>query len=113
MLGFLSEGLALLRAVDAAEANAFRLVVVEDFEGVAVEATDYLAEKVNGKRGFDGEKLGQLRMEIDNPLGDSQMLRAPRCLLLQTVGGCSPAFTARFIDRTLSITGNGRKEAHQ
>jgi hypothetical protein len=32
--------LALLRAVDPAEANAFRVVVVQDFDGVAVEEGD-------------------------------------------------------------------------
>jgi len=32
--------LALLRAVDAAEADAFSALVVQDFEGVAVEDGD-------------------------------------------------------------------------
>jgi hypothetical protein len=32
--------LALLRAVDAAQADAFRVLVVQDFEGVAVEDGD-------------------------------------------------------------------------
>lgn len=31
----------LLRAVDLAEANAFRLVVVQDFEGVTAKDTNY------------------------------------------------------------------------
>jgi hypothetical protein len=35
--------LALLRTVDTAEADAFGVLVVEDFDGVAVEDTDYLA----------------------------------------------------------------------
>ena len=35
--------LTLLRAVDPAEADAFRVSVVEDFDRVAVEDTDYLA----------------------------------------------------------------------
>ena len=37
MLGLLAERLALLRTVDAAEADAFSTVVVQDFEGVAIE----------------------------------------------------------------------------
>ena len=37
MLRSLADGLALLRAVDAAEADAFRVAIVQDFEGVAVE----------------------------------------------------------------------------
>jgi hypothetical protein len=40
MLGSLAERLAFLRAVDAAEADAFRVVVVQHFEGVAVEDGD-------------------------------------------------------------------------
>ena len=37
MLGSVAEGLAFLGAVDAAEADALRVSVVQDFEGVAVE----------------------------------------------------------------------------
>jgi hypothetical protein len=37
LLGALAERLAFLRAVDAAEADTFRVLVVQDFEGVAVE----------------------------------------------------------------------------
>ena len=40
VLGSLPIGLALLRTVDAAEADAFRALVVQDFEGVAVEDGD-------------------------------------------------------------------------
>ena len=38
--GVCQEDLALLRAVDATEANVFGVVVVEDFDGVAVEDRD-------------------------------------------------------------------------
>jgi hypothetical protein len=38
--------LAFSRAVDAAEADAFRVLVVEDFDGVAVEDGDDRAGKV-------------------------------------------------------------------
>ena len=40
LLRFLAVGLALLRAVDAIEADASRALVVEDFEGVAAEDGD-------------------------------------------------------------------------
>lgn len=40
VLGVLAERLAFLRAVDAAEANAFRVLVVQDFDGVSVEDRD-------------------------------------------------------------------------
>ena len=40
LLGFLAVGLALLRAINAAVADAFSVVVVQDFEGVAVEDPD-------------------------------------------------------------------------
>jgi hypothetical protein len=36
LFGLMAVGLALLRAVDAAQADAFRVLVVEDFEGVIV-----------------------------------------------------------------------------
>ena len=39
-MALLAVGLAFLRAVDAAEADAFRVVVVQDFDGVAVEDGD-------------------------------------------------------------------------
>jgi hypothetical protein len=40
LLGSVAEGLAFLRAVDAAEADTFRVGVVQDFDGVAVEDGD-------------------------------------------------------------------------
>ena len=40
MLGFLAVVLAFLRAVNAAEADAFRVLVVQNFDGVAVEDAD-------------------------------------------------------------------------
>ena len=40
MLGLLPVGLALLRAVDTTESDAFSAVVVQDFDGVAVEDTN-------------------------------------------------------------------------
>ena len=36
VLGLLAVGLALLRTVDPAKADTFRVLVVQDFEGVAV-----------------------------------------------------------------------------
>ena len=40
MLGLLAVGLAFLRAVDTAEADTFRVLDVQDFDGVAVEGGD-------------------------------------------------------------------------
>jgi len=49
LLGALAEGLALFWAVDPAEADAFRVLVVQDFEGVAVEDSDDGAGEVRRK----------------------------------------------------------------
>ena len=48
VLGVVAVGLAFLRAVDAAEADAFRVLVVQDFEGVAIEDGDDGAGEVSG-----------------------------------------------------------------
>ena len=40
MLGSLAVGLAFLRAVDAAETDAWGVVVVKDFDGIAVQDGD-------------------------------------------------------------------------
>ena len=46
----------LLGAVDATEADAFRVSVVEDFEGIAVENRNDLAREVsNGSGGAEQE----------------------------------------------------------
>jgi hypothetical protein len=42
------KGLAFLRAIDPAEADAFSVAVVQDFEGVAVEDGDDRAGEVSG-----------------------------------------------------------------
>jgi hypothetical protein len=47
LLGLMAVGLALLRAVDAAQADAFRVSGVEDFEGIAVEDPDDEAREVS------------------------------------------------------------------
>jgi hypothetical protein len=49
VLGVPPLSLALLRAVDAAEADAFRVLVVQDFDGVAVEDGDDGAGEIGGK----------------------------------------------------------------
>lgn len=46
VLGSRAVSLAFLRAVDAAEADAFSMVTVQDFDGVAVEDRDDAAGKV-------------------------------------------------------------------
>ena len=43
--------MALLRAVDPAEADTFGVGVVEDFDGVAVEDRDDVDGEVGGKKG--------------------------------------------------------------
>ena len=43
MLSVVAVGLALLWAVNPAEADAFRVLVVQNFEGVAIEDGDDLA----------------------------------------------------------------------
>jgi hypothetical protein len=43
VLGSLAVGLTLLWAVNAAETDTFRTLVVQNFEGVAVENTDHWA----------------------------------------------------------------------
>lgn len=48
LLRSLAEGLLFLRTIDAAEADAFRVLVVQDFEGVAVEDGDDGAGEVGG-----------------------------------------------------------------
>jgi hypothetical protein len=48
VLGSLPIGLAFLRAIDAAEADAFRLAVVQNVEGVAVEDGNDGAGEVSG-----------------------------------------------------------------
>jgi hypothetical protein len=51
LLRSLAKGLAFLRAVGAAEANTLRALVVQDFDGVAVEDGNDTAGEV-GERGI-------------------------------------------------------------
>src|SRR4029077_6400060 len=51
VLGFLFERLAFLRAVDPAEANPFRMFLVENFYRITVEDTDHGAGKLGGHGG--------------------------------------------------------------
>ena len=46
VFGLLAKSLAFLGAVDAAEADAFRTLVVKDFDGVAVNYPDYSSGEV-------------------------------------------------------------------
>lgn len=41
LLGSVAEGLAFLRTIDPAEADTFSFVVVQDFDGVAIEEGDH------------------------------------------------------------------------
>jgi len=55
MLGVVAKGLALFRAIDAAESDSFRMRVVQDFDGVAVEDGDHGAGDLSvNLRGFNG-----------------------------------------------------------
>ncbi len=57
LLGLMTVRLALLRAVDPAQADAFRVSVVEDFEDIAVEDPDDEAREVsNGSGGGEQEQ---------------------------------------------------------
>ena len=49
VLGFLAEGLLLLRAVDPTEAEAFIMVPVQDFDGIAVEHGDDSSGEVSSE----------------------------------------------------------------
>lgn len=51
MVGLLLERLAFLRAVDPAEANPFRMFLVENFYRIAVEDTDHGTGKLAGHSG--------------------------------------------------------------
>ena len=55
MLGSLAECLTFLGAVDAIEADAYRVLVVQDFDRVAVEDDDNGAGKFS-KRGIAEKK---------------------------------------------------------
>ena len=62
MLGLLPERLAFLLAVDPAEADAFRVLVVQDFDGVAVEGRDNLAAELASEG-----RAGKQKREEDGP----------------------------------------------
>ena len=49
VLGIVAKGLAFFRAVDATETDAFRALVVQDFESVAVKDSDDGAGEVDGE----------------------------------------------------------------
>ena len=58
MLRSLAVGLALLRAVDSAQAYAFRVPDVHDFNGVAVDHADRSASEVVSQTGLYDELGG-------------------------------------------------------
>ncbi len=62
LLGLLAIGLAQLRAVDAVQADAFGVVVVQDFDSVAVDYTnDFPFEVRSDKRMDENKSNGQER----------------------------------------------------
>jgi hypothetical protein len=50
MFGIVAEGLTFLRAVDATESDTFRICVVQDFDGIAVEDGDDGAGEVGSSQ---------------------------------------------------------------
>ena len=68
MLRSLPESLALLGAVDPAEADAFRVVIMQDFDGVAVEDGDDGAGEIsNGSGGAEQEQEKAERKNMCSP----------------------------------------------
>jgi hypothetical protein len=61
VLGLLAVGLALLRAVDATQTDAFSVAVVQDFNGVDVEDGDYLTLILRDSGGVAAPKLSAAR----------------------------------------------------
>ena len=49
MLGSLTKDLSLLRTVDAVKANAFACLIVQDFDGIAIQDSHYLTRKFPAK----------------------------------------------------------------
>ncbi len=89
------------------------MLVVQGFDGVAVEDADCFAEKVNCKHSLEGEEQRQQKEE-ENPRGEPQISSGHLgCLLLYTVGAIYHTFMTCFADRIPAITHNGRKELHQ
>ena len=73
MLGLLTVSLALLRAVDTTEADAFWVLIVQDFEGVAVEDANGFSTEVCSDKGVDYDKSngqGRSNEEIVAPHRD-------------------------------------------
>src|SRR5438093_71073 len=61
-------GLAFLRAVDAAEADTFGVLVVQDFDGIAVEDGDDGAGEIsNGSGGAEQEQEKAERKNMCSP----------------------------------------------
>ena len=56
VLGVVAVGLALLRAVDAAQTDTFMVLVVQDFDGVAVNYPDYSSDEVGSCQGSAQQK---------------------------------------------------------
>jgi hypothetical protein len=66
MLRLLAVGLVFLWAIDAVEANAFRVVIVQDFNGVAVEDADDGAGEIRGMSRYAQREHNNART-VDQP----------------------------------------------
>lgn len=80
VLGLLAAGLAFLRAVDPAEADAFSVVIVQNFEGVAVDYPDCSSGEVGSCQGSAQQKkdAGTAAAKTDScPTSQSSVPRYP------------------------------------
>ena len=68
VLGFVAKGLAFLRTVDAAQADALRVGIVQDFDGVAIEEGDDRAGEVSGENGRGKHNGNQCGRKSQHPI---------------------------------------------
>ena len=66
LLGALAEGLAFLHPVDATETDAFRVVIEQDFDRVAVEDPDDFALILRDNGGLAAPRLTAARNNLES-----------------------------------------------
>jgi hypothetical protein len=77
MLGVLAVGLAFLRAVDAVQTDAFRMLVVQDFNSVAIMHTDDFPVMISAKD--DEVNASGKHTVMRKIVGPSMWLREKQC----------------------------------
>ena len=89
MFGSLPERLAFLWAVDPAEADSFRVVIVQDFDGVAVENRDDWVVKPAAKEKHAARKVPKALADpySDGTLNEMEKKNARIQLLEEAVRG--------------------------